>query len=113
MPKMIIIGDQIQEITDDTLKNIVISDHHLLPTAGHAGIKRTLNTIRLRYYWKDMGKDIEKFIRSCKQCQLNKQEHSEIPMTITTTARKAFDKIYLDIVGPLLKSNGFEYILTT
>ena len=113
IPKMIIIGDQIQEITDDTLKNIIINDHHLLPTAGHAGIKRTLNTIRLRYYWKDMGKDIEKFIKSCKQCQLNKQEHSKIPMTITTTARKAFDKIYLDFVDPLLKSNGFEYILTT
>lgn len=34
-------------------------------------------------------------------------------MKITTTASSAFEKVYLDIVGPLIKSDGFEYILTT
>lgn len=34
-------------------------------------------------------------------------------MTVTTTAATAFEKIYLDLVGPLIPSEGYEYILTT
>lgn len=35
-------------------------------------------------------------------------------MIVTTTASSAFEKKYLDLVGPLLTSfNRFQYILTT
>ena len=35
------------------------------------------------------------------------------PMVITTTANRAFEKIYLDVVGPLPKSHkGNSFILT-
>lgn len=34
-------------------------------------------------------------------------------MTITTTAGTAFEKVYIDLVGPLIPSDGFEYILTS
>nr|CAH7768159.1 unnamed protein product [Callosobruchus chinensis] len=44
----------------------------------------------------------------CKDFNLNKE-----PLQITTTASSAFQKIFLDIVGPLpTHSENFKYILT-
>lgn len=113
LPKIYIIGKHIKEVQDEKEKLLIMNDFHVLPTAGHAGIKRTLNTIQLRYYWKGMSKDIDKFKKNCKQCQVNKLSNTKIPMKITTTAESAFETIYLEIVGPLIKSEGYEYILTT
>lgn len=74
IPKVIIIGDEIREITDNKQKQIIINDYHVLPTAGqHAGIQRTLRTIQKRYLWKNMRKDIAEFISRCELCQKNKK----------------------------------------
>lgn len=112
MPKIYISGKYIKEIQDENEKRLIMNNFHVLPTAGNAGIKRTLNTIQLTYYWKGMSKNIEEFIKHCTQCQMNKLCNKKVPMKITTTAEAAFEKIYLDIVGSMIKSEGFEYILT-
>lgn len=61
-----------------------------------------------------MTKDIVKYVSECEHCK--KQKYSigtKQPMTITTTANSAFEKVYLDIVGPLQKdTNGYSYVLT-
>lgn len=115
MPKILIIGEDIKEITDEMKKQIIINDYHILPTAGHAGVQRTLNTIKKRYFWENMRKDIGNFIKKCDLCQRNKKlTQPKVPMVLTTTANSAFEKIYLDLVGPLLTSiDGNQYILTT
>lgn len=85
-----------------------------MPTAGHAGIKRTINTIRQKYYWKGINQDVSTFIKSCEKCQKFKSINvAKPPMIVTTTAESAFEKKYLDLVGPLIPSDGYEYILTT
>ena len=115
MPEIIILGENKREITDDKMKYIIINDHHLLPTAGHAGIQRTIKTIRKRYFWKNLNKDVTQYIKKCTLCQKYKKiTGPKVPLTITTTANSAFEKIYLDLVGPLLKSfDNNQYILTT
>jgi hypothetical protein len=48
-------------------------------------------------------------------CQLNKetQPNSKLPLTITDTKATPWEKIYLDIVGPLpVTERGMKYILT-
>lgn len=60
-----------------------------------------------------MSKDIEEFIKHYKQCQTNKLSNTKIPMKITTTAESAIENVYLDIVGVVMESEGYEYILTT
>lgn len=61
-----------------------------------------------------MKKDIEKYVKSCNICQLNKSGKStRMKMTIVTPANYPFEKVYLDIVGPLpITENGNKYILT-
>jgi hypothetical protein len=36
--------------------------------AGHQGEKRTLNSLRLHYFWPGVSKDIENFIQKCMSC---------------------------------------------
>lgn len=115
IPKITIIGDDVKEIKDSKDRTTIINDYHILPTAGHAGINRTLHTIQQKFYWPNMKQDIRKFIKSCELCQKNRIMHkAKTPMIVTTTAIAAFDIIYLDLVGPLLPSSeGNQYILTT
>jgi hypothetical protein len=57
----------------------------------------------------------KKFIKSCIHCQINKvsRHPTKAPMEITSSAKQPFEKIFLDIVGPLpITENGNRFILT-
>lgn len=93
----------------------ILKKNHDDPISGHSGFHRTLGRIKLRYKWKNMKNDIKQYIKTCESCQLNKTERriQKHPMEITSTSRKPFEKIALDIVGPLpMTENGNKYILT-
>lgn len=115
MPPLRIMDQKIKHIESKMEKDLIINDFHLLPTAGHAGIAKTLKNIQRRYFWSTMKKDISNFIKSCESCQKNKHiKPKNVPQIVTTTANSAFSKIYLDLVGPLVPSyEGHSYILTT
>lgn len=104
----------VQRINNEDDKRVILNDFHLLPTSGHAGIRRMSSNIKKFYYWPSMDRDINQFVSKCEQCQ--KQKHSiktKQPMEITTTSSYALEKIYLDIVGPLPKDDtGHCYALT-
>ena len=62
-----------------------------------------------------MYNDVKTFVKRCDTCQ--KQKHSNYytkqPMTIPSAASSSFQKIFLDIVGPLPTDiNGYSYIIT-
>lgn len=116
LPKIIVIGKDIKIIKEDEkeLKILIMNDHHILPTTGHAGINRMLNTIKQRYTWKGIDSDVRNMVKHCKECQVNKTiVEPKVPLQITSTASEPMQKIYLDLVGPLVKAEGYEYILTT
>jgi len=93
----------------------IIREFHENPLGGHQGTTRTHQRISQHHNWKGMRKQIKKYIRECATCQMNKTSNrtAREPMMITTTASRPFEKIYMDIVGPLTKSyNGNVFILT-
>jgi len=93
----------------------LISEHHASSIGGHKGVTKTYNRLRPHFYWNTMKKDIQDFIRKCRQCQLKKLTRikTKQPMIITDTPSSAFDKVSLDIMGPLpTTSRGNSYILT-
>lgn len=93
----------------------IIHEFHENPMGGHQGNTRTHQRISQHHNWKGMRKQIKKYIRECATCQANKSSNrtAREPMMITTTASRPFEKIYMDIVGPLTKSyNGNVFILT-
>lgn len=62
-----------------------------------------------------MKKDIKEYIKQCPSCQMNKTNFKPIkaPTEITSTSSKPFEKLAIDIVGPLpLTLNGNRFLLT-
>lgn len=59
-------------------------------------------------------KDIEKFVKMCKTCQqIKSTKYTKMPMVISQASEKPFDKLFMDIVGPLTTTlDGNKYILT-
>lgn len=112
-PRICIVND-VKRIDNKDDRRIIINDFHLLPSSGHAGIRRMSNNIKKYYYWPGIDNDVQEFVKRCDKCQ--KQKHSlpiKEPMIITSTANTAFEKVYLDLVGPLETDNdNNSYILT-
>lgn len=104
----------IQPITDLETRQIILNDFHILPTGGHAGVNRLYNNIKKYYFWTGLRNDVQNFVKKCDDCQRYKHSRPHIePLTITTTASTALQKIFLDLVGPLEEDNEHNrYILT-
>lgn len=111
--KISIIKDT-NNISDLEARHIILNDYHILPTGGHAGIKRMYNNIKKLYFWSGLQKDVEEYVKKCDDCQ--RYKHSILnkePMVITSTASSGFQKVYLDLVGPIEEDcEGNLYILT-
>ncbi|KAK9300543.1 hypothetical protein QLX08_006868 [Tetragonisca angustula] len=62
-----------------------------------------------------MKKDIRAYVKACLLCQINKTNFklTKQPIEITTTADQPFERLALDVVGPLpLTETGNKFILT-
>lgn len=104
----------ITTLTEPSEIETVLKEFHDSPLGGHQGYKRTIHKLKQYYSWENMNKTVEEYIKNCKQCQTHKIcRVPRMPMTITTTSKKSFEKIFLDIVGPLTETySGNKYILT-
>ena len=81
----------------------------------HKDVTKTYSRIRQKNFWESMKGDIRKYIQGCLQCKLKKliRAKTKNPMVITDTPTTAFEKISIDIVGPLpVTESGNLYILT-
>lgn len=114
IPDLLVEKDNVTQISDPNISNAIIKEFHDLPTGGHQGVSRTLKRIRLQYTWKNMFKDVRNYIKNCPSCQANKSgKNNKLPMALVTTSTQIFEKLYLDIVGPLPETdNANKYILT-
>lgn len=104
----------IKRVLDKDEKTCILHDFHMLPSSGHAGVRRMVNNIKGKYFWSGMEQDVRNYVSKCSKCQLSKYSRNTIePMEVTTTASKGFEKIYMDIIGPLDKDiEGNIYILS-
>lgn len=112
-PRICVINN-VKTIYNKDDRKVILNDFHLLPSSGHAGMRRMINNIKRYYYWPGIDKDVRNYVKRCDKCQ--RQKHSlpiKEPMNITTTANSAFEKVYLDLVGPFeVDNNNYSYILT-
>ncbi|XP_037870373.1 uncharacterized protein LOC119629252 [Bombyx mori] len=94
----------------------ILKENHDIPIAGHLGGNRMLSRIKEKYYWKGIKSDVENYIKNCTLCQENKalRRCNRAPMQITTTSTSPFQRVSLDIVGPLPESGTakLKYVMT-
>lgn len=86
---------------------------HTHPLGAHLGVEKTKGRILQRFFWPGIHKEIENYCRGCPECQRVAPKPTYrnplIPLPIIETP---FERIGLDIVGPLPKgARGHQYIL--
>jgi transposase InsO family protein len=100
-------------VIPQALRQEILCGCHDSKTAGHLGIKKTLERVKGKYFWYGMTKDVELYVLGCKTCNKNKKGnithragqrlyHAGFPM----------ERVHLDIMGPFhVSSRGNRYIL--
>ena len=91
----------------------VLDYAHAHPLGAHLGMEKTKERVLQRFFWPGVHKDTENFCRTCPECQKvapkTAYRNPLIPLPIIGTP---FERIGMDIVGPLPKSaRGHQYIL--
>lgn len=84
---------------------------HKHPTAGHLGTDTMYYKIAERYYWDQMYRDIQEYVRTCTECQVRKKGTRKEPLHPIQIGR-AFERIGIDLVGPLpITQQNNRYII--
>ena len=95
------------------LQDQVLENCHNAVTAGHMGIRRTLASVRTRFYWPKLRKSIEAWIARCAVCASRKPalKKRRGPMQKYLVG-EPMERVALDISGPWpLSESGNRYIL--
>lgn len=51
------------------VKQLLLSETHDCPLAGHLGVAKTLATLTARFYWPRMHADVRRYVSTCVSCQ--------------------------------------------
>jgi RNase H-like domain found in reverse transcriptase/Reverse transcriptase (RNA-dependent DNA polymerase)/Integrase zinc binding domain/Chromo (CHRromatin Organisation MOdifier) domain len=72
----------VPELTSDSklfLRTALIREAHEPTTFGHGGQNKTVQSLKRRYHWDSLNKDVRRFIRNCRECGRNKGRHDRTP----------------------------------
>lgn len=77
---------------------------------GHRGFFGTRALLARRFWWPEMEKDINLFVKTCHPCQERQQQLVKIP-PIQTRTPGLFEVMHADIMHMTPASNGCKYII--
>ena len=81
---------------------------------AHPGTKRMYESLKIRYSWPGMRKDIHRWVQACHACHLRKAKAGAAapPLQIYDRLTRPFERVHIDLTGPLpMTAAGFDYIL--
>jgi hypothetical protein len=69
--------------------------------------------IRKLVYWSKIRKDVEKYVKTCHKCQVNKPycQVTSAPLQLMVMPESQGESIYFDFITNLPKSKGYDSIL--
>jgi len=109
-------NDALVVVGDNDLKRGVITFFHDTPAMGHPGIANTYELLRRDYWWPNMRKDVEDYVKGCATCQANKiNTHRQKPHLFpisTDPDAEPFEVVTMDFITKLPPSQGYDSILT-
>lgn len=99
-------------VVPEGLKQSVLTSYH--DEDGHGDASRTLQKIQQRYFWGNMNRDVEEYVRGCQTCQrYNAQTGTQTGSLNPRMPRQApFNTIAMDHVGPIHTEDTNKYFIT-
>lgn len=91
----------------------ILERYHDHKLAGHFGINKTTHSIRYKYFWPGMNKQIQRYIRNCLICAKRKAVTTcRAPLQPLPVTDYIWERVSMDIIGPLNETyKGNKYIL--
>ena len=92
--------------------------HRLMTLAhekfGHLSRNSVVKHITKSFYWPTLWKDVRMHVQTCDTCQrVTKKNPKKAPMVAREIVTVPFERVSVDLVGPLPKSRGgFQYLFT-
>ena len=88
------------------LSNKVISGCHDATASAHGGVAKTIDKVRILYYWPGMVRQIREYVSKCEICKVNKAPNYTLrpPMGRLYPTERAFQRLYIDLLGPYPRS---------
>ena len=110
------VGVKLQVVVPTRCRGAVLELAHSVDPAGHLGVTKTLHRIRELFYWPGMDADVRKFCKTCFQCQRagkNVPAIPKAPLVPVPAFGQAFERLLVDVVGPLPRTKkGNNYLIT-
>jgi transposase InsO family protein len=108
IPKLWVPADRISDL---------ITEAHDGLFGGHRGERVTESRLKEDYWWVGMSKDIKDHVFKCVSCRTNKIQTPAVPHPsyhrLTSRGHKAFERIVMDVKGPVAKTKrGNRFLLT-
>ena len=103
-------GVPLRVVDDIETKNQVLKEFHDTLWAGHRGVWATYHKIKERYWWKGLYKDVEEFVASCAECQLQSKVRYRDELHPTYPLAMHFQWV-IDLVAMPLGLWGMKYLV--
>jgi Integrase zinc binding domain len=101
---------------DVELKRRIMAHTHDAPTAGHPGRDETLHQVKRDFWWPGMNAWIIDYVEGCGDCQQGKirTHRPRVPIYKIDTPpdAKPFERVAMDLITGLPKSQKYDAILT-
>lgn len=92
------------------LRALVIKQYH--DENGHLGVQKTFDSIRQKYFWPSLFKELYQYVTSCTTCQTRSLQKIRQPLQETDIPPYPMAKLSLDLSGPYPKSlSNNKYII--
>ena len=93
------------------LRDLIFDQLHATRLGGHLGVTKTLEKIKLRFYWAGCKRDVKLWCKNCACCAQKSGVRTRASMQHTPVGIP-MQKIAMDITGPFpISENGNAYLL--
>lgn len=112
-PKLSDENDSWKEVVPKQFRTSIINENHDSMSACHAGVFKTFERLKSRYYWPKLRSDVARYVRNCSIC-LKHKPSLKSPAGLLgkhPEATRPWQMISVDLFGPLPRSSqGYKYI---
>ena len=106
------IGPVTQLLTPMSIRTEIFQQLHASRIGGHLGIRRTLLSVKQRFFWPRVKRDIEQWCKECDDCARVKSRPNHRAKLQQEAVGERFERVAIDIMGELPETeNGHKYIL--
>lgn len=85
----------------------------MVPSLSYPEVRASVKLVSSKFVWPGLCKSVKEWAAACIPCQRAKvYKHTKAPLEQFLIPGKCFDHVHVDLVGPLLQSQGFTHRLT-